>query len=234
MDYNWDEESSWDGNNQSGNYGSAGNYKNYNNTSNYNIPKTIDELRIWYSNKKYPPYVKTGYYINTDVMGRCRLGIKRAGENVVVYSNSNQTRTVKYRGTDEAYAVRMMYDEMIRYESDIIRGVTPEDFTYVDERARDAWDYASQPHPENAKFAITLMVGFIYAMTEGPKLLATNCPLYLSLLLIPTAAYICWKKFVLPDSNYSNGPVKTYVKAAYILYMIAVAFIWLFKANGVM
>ena len=83
-----------------------------------NTPKTIDELKDWYMARKLPPESVTRFFIGKDVKEPRAFGIYRDGSDYVVYKNKNDgSRAVRYRGTDEAYAVNEIY---LKLKSEIL------------------------------------------------------------------------------------------------------------------
>ncbi len=81
-------------------------------------PKTIEELKAWYEARKLPPYETTRFFIGIDYKEPRAFGIYRDGSEFVVYKNKGDgTRAVRYRGTDEAYAVNELY---LKLKSEIL------------------------------------------------------------------------------------------------------------------
>ncbi len=84
-----------------------------------NTPKTIDELKDWYMARKLPPESVTRFFIGRDVKEARAFGIYRDGSNFVVYKNKNDgSRAIRYKGTDEAYAVNEIY---LKLKSEILK-----------------------------------------------------------------------------------------------------------------
>ena len=85
-------------------------------------PKTIDELWSWYKDHingdGRRPEEETRFFIGKDIAPgltkeNLAFGIYRDGENVVVYKNKKDgTRSIRYKGTDEAYAVNEFLDRL--------------------------------------------------------------------------------------------------------------------------
>ena len=76
------------------------------------VPKTIDELRAFCEAKKLP-LKKMRFFIGEDYRGPKAFGIYRDADDVVVYKNkADGSRAVRYRGTDEAYAVNEIYQKL--------------------------------------------------------------------------------------------------------------------------
>ena len=77
------------------------------------VPKTIEELKAFCAEKKLP-LDKMRFFIGENIKEPCAFGIYRENNgNFVVYKNkSDGSRAVRYRGTDEAYAVNEIYQKM--------------------------------------------------------------------------------------------------------------------------
>ena len=92
-------------------------------------PATIEELKQWYTDRKLPPEDVTRFFIGKDVKEPKAFGIYREGDEVVVYKNkANGERAVRYRGTDEAFAVSELLsrlkEEILRQKSSHGKGVS--------------------------------------------------------------------------------------------------------------
>ena len=78
-------------------------------------PKTIAGLQQWYRDRNLPPYEVTRFYIGEDHQGPQAFGIYQdtgSGEYVVYKNKSDGTRAVRYRGSDEEYAVNELYQKL--------------------------------------------------------------------------------------------------------------------------
>ncbi len=76
-------------------------------------PRTIEELRK-YCLDKGMPLSKMRFFIGTDFREPRAFGIFRDGENFIVYKNkSDGSRTIRYSGSDEAYAVNELYQKIL-------------------------------------------------------------------------------------------------------------------------
>ena len=79
----------------------------------HDTPKTIAELQSWYKAKNLPPEETTRVFIGKDVKSPKAFGIYKDGENFVVYKNrADGQRSIRYSGTDEAYAVNELYQKL--------------------------------------------------------------------------------------------------------------------------
>lgn len=73
-------------------------------------PKTIEELKNWYVDRNLPPEEVTRFFIGKDIKEPRAFGIYQDGDNFIVYKNkSDGSRAIRYKGTDEAYAVNELY-----------------------------------------------------------------------------------------------------------------------------
>ncbi len=78
-------------------------------------PITIEELKAWYASKGLPPYETTRFFIGEDYKKPRAFGIyqdEKSGEFVVYKNKDSGARAVRYRGTDEAYAVNELYQRL--------------------------------------------------------------------------------------------------------------------------
>ena len=77
-------------------------------------PKTIEELKKWYTDHHLPPEEKTRFFIGRNIKEPKAFGIYRAdsGDFVVYKNKSNGERAVRYRGKDEGYAVNELYQRL--------------------------------------------------------------------------------------------------------------------------
>ncbi len=83
-----------------------------------NTPKTIEELKKWYSDRNLPPYETTRFFIGIDYQNPRAFGIYKDGSEFVVYKNKDDgSRAIRYRGTDEAYAVNEIW---LKLKSEIL------------------------------------------------------------------------------------------------------------------
>lgn len=78
-------------------------------------PITIEELKKWYSNRGLPPYEITRFFVGVDYRKPRAFGIYRdeSTGNFIVYKNKdNGQRSIRYEGTDEAYAVNELFNRL--------------------------------------------------------------------------------------------------------------------------
>ncbi len=76
------------------------------------IPKTIEELKA-FCRAKGMDLPKMRFFIGENYTQPRAFGIYKDGENFIVYKNkSDGSRAVRYRGTDEAYAVNEIYQKL--------------------------------------------------------------------------------------------------------------------------
>lgn len=73
-------------------------------------PKTIEQLQDWYKTMNLPPENVTRFFIDKDIKEPKAFGIYKEGTNFIVYKNkADGSRAVRYKGSDEAYAVNELY-----------------------------------------------------------------------------------------------------------------------------
>ncbi len=73
-------------------------------------PKTIEQLRVWYKTRGLPPEEVTRFFIGKDIKEPKAFGIYEEHGVFTVYKNkADGSRAVRYKGTDEAYAVNELY-----------------------------------------------------------------------------------------------------------------------------
>lgn len=77
-------------------------------------PKTIEELKDWYTAHHLPPEEITRFFIGKDIREPKAFGIYRDGNgDFVVYKNkSTGERAIRYQGSDEQYAVNELYQRL--------------------------------------------------------------------------------------------------------------------------
>lgn len=78
-------------------------------------PVTIDGLLKWYSDRKLPPFEVTRFFIGENCTEPRAFGIYKDEEtgNFIVYKNKNDgSRAIRYKGTDEAYAVNELLQKL--------------------------------------------------------------------------------------------------------------------------
>ena len=92
------------------------------------VPRTIEELKQWYIDKKLPDENTTRFFIGRDYPGPKAFGIyKQADGDFVVYKNkADGTRTTRYVGKDEAYAVQEIYLNLDDFKLKIVKQVLDE------------------------------------------------------------------------------------------------------------
>lgn len=75
--------------------------------------KTIEELKQWYKERGLPPYETTRFFIGMNIQEPKAFGIYKEGGEYIVYKNKDDgTRSVRYHGTDEEFAVNELLDRL--------------------------------------------------------------------------------------------------------------------------
>ena len=85
-------------------------------------PRTIEELKAWYTARNLPPEETTRFFIGKNIKEPKAFGIYEINGKFVVYKNkANGQRAIRYEGRDEAYAVNELYlklkEEILRQKS---------------------------------------------------------------------------------------------------------------------
>ena len=115
-------------------------------------PKTIEELKQWYIDRKLPDENTTRFFIGKDYKGARAFGIYKdeASENFVVYKNkADGSRAVRYEGKDEAYAVNEIY---MKLKEEI-----------VNQKARNnTVNNQARPVKRKTKFRLSKFIIFFY------------------------------------------------------------------------
>ena len=78
-------------------------------------PKTIEELNQWYIDRNLPPESVTRFFIGSNYKGAKAFGIYKddVTDKIVVYKNkADGSRSIRYEGMDEAYAVNELYKKL--------------------------------------------------------------------------------------------------------------------------
>ena len=76
------------------------------------VPTTIEELKKWYVDHNLPDESVTRFFIGKDVREAKAFGIYKdelTGKFIVYKNKSSGVRVVRYKGTDEKYAVNELY-----------------------------------------------------------------------------------------------------------------------------
>ena len=77
-------------------------------------PKTIEDLKMWYSRRNLPAPEITRFFIGIDYKEPKAFGIyKDENGDFIVYKNkADGSRAVRYKGKDEQYAVNELYQRL--------------------------------------------------------------------------------------------------------------------------
>lgn len=77
-------------------------------------PKTIEELKAWYTAHNLPPEEVTRFFIGKNITEPKAFGIYKneVGDCVVYKNKANGERAIRYQGADEAYAVNELYQRL--------------------------------------------------------------------------------------------------------------------------
>lgn len=86
-------------------------------------PKTIEELKAWYTARNLPSEDITRFFIGKDVKEARAFGIYKAdnGEFIVYKNKADGSRAIRYQGKDETYAVHEIWlklkDEIVHQKN---------------------------------------------------------------------------------------------------------------------
>lgn len=76
-------------------------------------PRTIAELQQWYRDRNLPAPEVTRFFIGVNYTKPKAFGIYQEGSSFVVYKNkADGSRSIRYQGPDEAYAVKELYQKL--------------------------------------------------------------------------------------------------------------------------
>ncbi len=77
-------------------------------------PRTIEELKQWYTAHNLPPENVTRFFIGKDIKEPRAFGIYQNdhGDFVVYKNKANGERAIRYQGVDEGYAVNELYQRL--------------------------------------------------------------------------------------------------------------------------
>ena len=96
------------------------------------LPKTIEELQE-YCAERGMPLLRMRFFVGENYKQPKAFGIYRDGDEVVVYKNkANGQRSIRYRGTDEAYGVNELFQKLL--EECHKRGIYPDGNIPMDEK----------------------------------------------------------------------------------------------------
>ena len=127
------------------------------------VPKTIEELKA-FCEAHHLPLEQMRFFLGEDYRGARAFGIYKDGEgNFVVYKNkSDGSRAVRYRGTDEAYAVNELYQKM---KSEI-----------SNQRARQSKGGGTQGKKKGSSKLLAIILAIYLGINIVPKLIRRFTP----------------------------------------------------------
>ena len=187
-------------------------------------PKTIEELKAWYAARKLPPYETTRFFIGTDYPGPKAFGIFEKDGIYTVYKNkADGSRAVRYRGSDEAYAVNEIY---LKLKSEILNQKAHQN---KNGRTRSGGEQTRGKPNDIASFLKFLPVVFLGMVSIAIKPVAA-----ILLVLVPLA--VLAGLYLLGDRT-GNAKLKDgttrFVKRYFVIYLIAVLLVLcIFAARG--
>ena len=149
-------------------------------------PTTIEGLKEWYESKGLPPYETTRFFIGIDYKKPRAFGIYKDENtgNFIVYKNKdNGQRSVRYEGTDEAYAVNELFmrlkQEILEQKAHSINNSSNQSGQYTAKDAQNYYDSynsrrsggGSSPKGKRIlKRIVTILIIYFAVQTIGPLL----------------------------------------------------------------
>ena len=163
---------------------------NYNRHAN-GVPQTIEELKAW-AKEMNLPLQDMRTFIGEDYKGAKAFGIYKdeTDGTFVVYKNKEDgTRAVRYKGTDEAYAVNELYQKM---KERVVVQKAHQQPKAAAPASRPTKDYTAynKKRARSKKIEKTVLTIFCLIMAA------------LSLVAIFTGAYSIWQIDNRPDNGY--------------------------------
>ena len=163
---------------------------NYNRHAN-GVPQTIEELKAW-AKEMNLPLEDMRTFIGEDYKGAKAFGIYKdeTDGTFVVYKNKEDgTRAVRYKGTDEAYAVNELYQKM---KERVVVQKAHQQPKAAAPASRPTKDYTAynKKRARSKKIEKTVLTIFCLIMAA------------LSLVAIFTGAYSIWQIDNRPDNGY--------------------------------
>ena len=163
---------------------------NYNRHAN-GVPQTIEELKAW-AKEMNLPLQDMRTFIGEDYKGAKAFGIYKdeTDGTFVVYKNKEDgTRAVRYKGTDEAYAVNELYQKMKERVAVQKAHQQPKTAAPASRPTKDYTAY-NKKRARSKKIEKTVLTIFCLIMAA------------LSLVAIFTGAYSIWQIDNRPDNGY--------------------------------
>ena len=131
-------------------------------------PRTIEELKKWYSDHNLPPYETTRFFIGINYKGPKAFGIYKDGNKFVVYKNkADGSRAIRYEGEDEQYAVHELWqrlkDEIVNQKNN--QKNTAKTGLYAGACAKQSYKYYIGAHKTTPftfyAFIMSVFIGFL-------------------------------------------------------------------------
>lgn len=186
-------------------------------------PKTIQELKQWYLDRRLPPEQVTRFFIGKNIREARAIGIYEENGLYTVYKNKDDgSRAIRYQGKDEAYAVNEVY---LKLKSEILNQKARQGTTRSAPSGAASRAYPATRAPEEtgtgkvgggvAAWVITVIL-WLAAITECavPVIILTALPI----IAIP-----CLKLFM-QDEVRRNRIIRI-IKKALVWYILAVVII---------
>ncbi len=176
-------------------------------------PKTIEELMAWYAARKLPPYETTRFFIGKDYSGPRAFGIYEKDGIFTVYKNkADGTRAVRYRGSDEAYAVNEIY---LKLKSEILNQKAHQG------NSRGSSGNRQRGNMEGNNFLSFLKAGLVMFLGYGA--LRTKPLTAILLILVPMLILLAIHLFADRTKNGKLKNITTLIVRRYFLIYLIVA-----------
>lgn len=197
--------------------GQPGANRNY-----HSQPRTIDELAQWYRDRNLPPYETTRFFIGINYTGKRAFGIYQEGDTFVVYKNKDDgTRSIRYQGPDEAYAVNELF---LKLKSEIAARKSGSSYKSTNSNSKFSLSNPTSP----LYWSLSIFAVIIYL----PHLLKYKFKLFACLLIIPAIIYYILKKNAFPDPQFATPKTKKRITVSFWVYIYALSFIWIVLSCG--
>jgi len=178
-------------------------------------PKTIEELKQWYDARHLPPYETTRFFIGIDYKKPKAFGIYEDNGEFVVYKNkANGARAIRYRGTDEEYAVNELY---LKLKSEIVNQKARNNSSSCGEASKSNQKETNKPVAliEKIKWfgivVLLMMSTYTISVALGKLLLYAG---------IPAVAFFLIKKYVFNKNNDTHEKIVKWLTRAIIIYEV--------------
>lgn len=168
------------------------------------VPTTIEELKKWYSYHHLPPEKITRFFIGKNIEEPKAFGIYKddSGDFVVYKNKANGSRVIRYKGSDESYAVNEIYQKL---KDEIAR----QKGNKRSSSRGNAGDNSSSSIRDYVAYAGIALIGLCWF---GQILK------YAAFVIIPATIFIAWK--ALKNPAYNKQKVYKYSIIAIVIALV--------------